>query len=38
MKLMKFVDEKVKNREKVHVVGYIRVSTFNQADNTSLEL
>ena len=32
---MRFVDEKTKNRGKVHVVGYIRVSTFNQVDNTS---
>ena len=38
MKLKRFHDEKVKNNDKIKVVGYIRVSTFNQEDNTSLAL
>ena len=35
MKLKRFIDERMKNSEKIRAVGYIRVSTFNQADNTS---
>ena len=38
MKLMRFHDKEMKSNEQIKVVGYIRVSTFNQADNTSLSL
>ena len=38
MKLKRFHENKLKNNGKIKVVGYIRVSTFNQEDNTSLAL
>ena len=39
MKLKRFIDEKVKKQSKIKkVFGYIRVSTINQIDNTSLTM
>ena len=39
MKLTRFIDERVKKQSKIKkVIGYTRVSTINQIDNTSLRM